>query len=647
MIFILQKKHLIISFIIVYFFGMSHMFSQDKKIKAVELKYNTTTNDTVKLNCLVEIFNLKQEDNNVEIYFQKAKLFAEKLIKKNNFKKIAKKSLAEINITLSGIYIEKGEKIIALNILKEGLKLSKQCNDLKNIARAYHQMGIYYYYNGNITSSLLFFNKSISISKKNKFNSQLSISYEYISGLYSFIGNSEKEFEYLFKSLYIAKKNKLKEISHIYCNIGVAFQNNNDLERAFYYYQLALKSLEIEKNDKNSAYVYKNISIFYGIKKYYEKTIEYAWKALKIDITNNNIIEQADLKLILGMAYRNKGDFNNALKYYDESYYLFSKINLKRNLPVLIDEIGKTYYLLDSVQKKDRKKIQIYERPTHLDLSVQSIQPLDMSLKYLKYGEKIGKKYGNILDKRFNTNLLKKIYFAKGHYKKAYKMFEKEVAYIDTINKENEKRKGIEKELQYEYNKKVALDSINLLLHEKSLDVKLENEKTAKKTAYFAIAILILVSLSMYLRFRFIRIKKEIIIEKQRLEVEKKYNEIISTELDYLKAQINPHFLFNSLNTIYFKINKLNKSAREALLGFSEILRYQLYECNLNKVYIDKELKYLQDYVHLQMLRNNDNCKCIINISENVKNIEIAPLILITFVENAFKYLRTDLDKTN
>jgi two-component system, LytTR family, sensor kinase len=80
--------------------------------------------------------------------------------------------------------------------------------------------------------------------------------------------------------------------------------------------------------------------------------------------------------------------------------------------------------------------------------------------------------------------------------------------------------------------------------------------------------------------------------EKMRqIEMEK-----LNTELEYLRAQINPHFLFNSINTIYFQIDKQNTSARETLEKFSEMLRYQLYECTEASISLQKEMQYLKNF---------------------------------------------------
>ena len=110
-------------------------------------------------------------------------------------------------------------------------------------------------------------------------------------------------------------------------------------------------------------------------------------------------------------------------------------------------------------------------------------------------------------------------------------------------------------------------------------------------------------------------------------------------ELNFLKSQINPHFLFNSLNSVYFLIDKENPEARQALHKFSDMLRYQLYECNGDKIPIEKEISYLKDYVDLQKLRREEQDEVQFICSESVKNFSIEPLLLMPFVENSFKHL--------
>lgn len=125
---------------------------------------------------------------------------------------------------------------------------------------------------------------------------------------------------------------------------------------------------------------------------------------------------------------------------------------------------------------------------------------------------------------------------------------------------------------------------------------------------------------------------------EQRQLLRKIELERLNAELEYLKAQINPHFLFNSINTIYFQIDRQNTIARDALSSFSDMLRYQLYECSAGEMPIEKEVAYLKNYVNLQRHRWDDNYR--ISFSEdNMCDFSIAPLVLIPFVENAFKHV--------
>ena len=136
---------------------------------------------------------------------------------------------------------------------------------------------------------------------------------------------------------------------------------------------------------------------------------------------------------------------------------------------------------------------------------------------------------------------------------------------------------------------------------------------------------------------------------KTRLAMETLQKEKAKTELDFLKAQINPHFIFNYLNTIYFQINKENQTARTTLLKFSELLRYQLYECNTEKISIEKEVAYLENYIDLQRLRYSENYIIDFQKTPSVfpPHFEIPPLIVVPFVENAFKYVSNHADKLN
>jgi sensor histidine kinase YesM len=112
----------------------------------------------------------------------------------------------------------------------------------------------------------------------------------------------------------------------------------------------------------------------------------------------------------------------------------------------------------------------------------------------------------------------------------------------------------------------------------------------------------------------------------------------VNTELSYLKAQINPHFFFNTLNNIYALTNLDVKKAQEALLKLSRMMRYVLYENQKNETLLSKEVKFIEDYIELMKMRLSSRVKLNIQIEEPKENLIIAPMLLLPFLENCFKH---------
>ncbi|MGN7722959.1 sensor histidine kinase [Chitinophaga sp. 22620] len=132
--------------------------------------------------------------------------------------------------------------------------------------------------------------------------------------------------------------------------------------------------------------------------------------------------------------------------------------------------------------------------------------------------------------------------------------------------------------------------------------------------------------------------RRQQMLEKENLE----------TELNFLKNQINPHFLFNTINSIFFLIHKNPDRASASLAKFSELLRYQLYECNDKQIPLSREIGHLENCIELEKLRFPDNVKVNLSIDPPfTEQVSIAPFILMTFVENAFKHVSRHADQPN
>lgn len=112
----------------------------------------------------------------------------------------------------------------------------------------------------------------------------------------------------------------------------------------------------------------------------------------------------------------------------------------------------------------------------------------------------------------------------------------------------------------------------------------------------------------------------------------------LQSELKFLKSQINPHFLFNTLNSLYALTLKKSDLAPEIVLKLSEMMRYMLYECNEKEVPLSKEINYMKNYLELEKLRHGNKMLIDLKINGEIKDQKIAPLILIPFIENSFKH---------
>lgn len=147
--------------------------------------------------------------------------------------------------------------------------------------------------------------------------------------------------------------------------------------------------------------------------------------------------------------------------------------------------------------------------------------------------------------------------------------------------------------------------------------------------AVSSFAILLLIGGFIRLGSSFIRNQNE----KKALE-----NANLNAEVNFLKSQINPHFLFNTLNSIYSQAHNKSESTEYSILKLSELLRYVLYDSGDNKVELSKDIQYINNYVDLQRLRLSSKITLNYSVEGNLHGCMIAPMLLIAFIENAFKH---------
>jgi len=127
--------------------------------------------------------------------------------------------------------------------------------------------------------------------------------------------------------------------------------------------------------------------------------------------------------------------------------------------------------------------------------------------------------------------------------------------------------------------------------------------------------------------------------EKEAIRLDK---EKLATELKFLKSQVNPHFLFNALNNIYSLSVTQAPQTPESIMQLSEILRYMVYDSNEPKVPLEKEIKYIENFVELKLLKDSRGMNVNLDLQSAASHLMVPPLLFIPLVENAFKHSKIE-----
>jgi len=134
---------------------------------------------------------------------------------------------------------------------------------------------------------------------------------------------------------------------------------------------------------------------------------------------------------------------------------------------------------------------------------------------------------------------------------------------------------------------------------------------------------------------------------KEKADHEKELKEEkLGTEIKLLKAQINPHFIFNALNNIYSLTYIKSKNAPDSVLKLSEMLRYVFYDCSEDQVKLEKEIDYIRNFIAFQQMKSEHVQNIVFETDISIGNQHISPMLFIPFIENAFKYSNIESHKT-
>ncbi len=504
-------------------------------------------------------------------------------------------------------YLLKKDILQSIRYGKLALKYASENNDIKNKYYAYNNIANAYLLKDTLNKALRFSMKALETAYETG-DSLLIARAEFETGsAYTEKGYFDEALNHLIKSLKIIENNNFegskRYLAIIDNNIGVVYNRMSNYKKALEFYE---KSLEYKTGLNDSAGIanmLNNIGLVYSNLNDFDKAIEYYKKSLKIKKRFNNRLITAETLYNIWSLYLEQNKYEKALDFYNNELKNYTSDFSDRITAMFYTDMGKMFLNLGRYNE---------------------------AKKYLMLSEIKSKKSGfiDILAKAYH--LLALYYEKTGDYKNAYAYNNMYIKVHDSVLNRDIASKTAEIQVKYETEKKEK--QIAILEKEKEIKQAEITRQRALKLAYLAISVLaVIIAVVIIFRIRLTQKRKQLLLELKNME----------TEQRLLRTQMNPHFIFNSLNSVQsFISSNDNYNAMIYLSDFGHLMRKILENSRKDFITVDNEIETLHLYIKMERLRNKNNFEYKISTGENLdtENTLIPPLIVQPFVENAIKH---------
>lgn len=505
-------------------------------------------------------------------------------------------------------YTMQGENSIAQKYYQKSLDLAIRIKNQSVEAHAYHGLAYLNSIQGENKKAIEFEKKAYTIfnaiNKKKKAASTLNS----IGSNYFYLSEYKNALTYYLKALKIAEKIKDNVlIATAYDNIGLLYKRLNNNKRAFYYFE---KSIEKYQEGHNESQII-NVLTNYGNAKdqagQSKEALKIYNRALLLAIKTKNIRSEYSLITNIAIAEFGLKDYDKAIVGFQKANAFFESTGDLRNLSV-----GRQY-LAETLIEASNDMI----RKAGFNPEQKFIQALELTQACLNYSTEINA----IDDQMYCREVLSKIYSKKGDFKASLEQYKLFTVLKDSVTNNENREEILTKELRYEADKKHAV-----------ANAEIQKQKTLKYATFGGSGLVLLSGFFLFIGYKRRRSAKEI---QNELLLKAK---ISDTEMRALRLQLNPHFIFNSLNSISDYIGKNDiKTADYYLAKFAKLMRGILENSEEKDIPLADELKMLELYMQLESARLNHKFTFEIKVEQGIdpETTLVPPLILQPFVENS------------
>ncbi|WP_170283949.1 tetratricopeptide repeat-containing sensor histidine kinase [Flagellimonas olearia] len=446
--------------------------------------------------------------------------------------------------------------------------------------------------NPSDTTLLDFVKGTLRVSQQIGYDKGTMQAYERMALIYQYsLSNPYKAQEFYHEALSLIERNKsLQSFGwSIYGGIGTLYYEQEEYSKALRYFKQVLKhdtSLELTAT--------ANIANIYGSQEQSDSAIYFYNRALRLEQVKTNPTYKANLYSNLSLIYGRNGQVDSALICAEKSITLIETYGIEFVRPTAYANASMAY-----LANHDYVKAEKY---AHLALELSDAQ-------------------GNLFLQKSAWGSLADIYAAKGDFAQALEAHKRFSVLKDSLNGQNRRVEINKKELEFNFEKERS-----------TTKMEIERQTTLKRAYLFGGGSLLLASV-----FGFLLYKRHRDAFEQKKEAD--FRAMVSeTELKALRAQMNPHFIFNSLNSIGDYILKNDTyTAMEYLTKFAKLMRTVLENSEFKEIPLDEDLKFLDLYLQVEIKRQPGKFDYAVKIEEglDIQNILVPPLLLQPFIENS------------
>lgn len=485
----------------------------------------------------------------------------------------------------------RGEDSLAMAASNRSLLLYKEAGNWLSYAKGLNNRALNHYNLGDYIAAIQDHEEAMSIFLRFKDDNGIQHSYMNMGVVFLALDDYPRALEAFLHALRIDYPESGLEPG-ILTNIGLVYKNMEDYPKALDYQQKALEHYRKTGNSQGIANVLGNIATLYNLTDQAPKAIEYYKQALAINREIGNDRRIASDLTNIGIIYRGMGDVGTAAGYLRQAVDVYAKTNDKNGHSEALLQLAETY----TPQSKDRGVLQ---------------------LQALRLAEENGsaQRQSEALEALSHT------YERTGDYQNALQAYRRHIVLQDSLFSEDKGKEVLRKQMEFDFEKKEALTQ-----------AEIRRQVTIRNTFLSGGSVLLL---ALLLSGFFYKRKRDAESRKKYAEHEAK---VAETELKALRAQMNPHFIFNSLNAINDSLYKGDVvNARNYLPKFAALMRLTLEHSAQKEILLSEDLEFIEMYLEVEQLRLNHTFTYHIEVDKGIEvdNVLVPPMLLQPLVENS------------